>query len=297
MRVSTLNTVHTSLTDASRAAERYAKAQTELSTGKKLLKPSDDPAGMSYALGLKSSMSSVEQYQSNVSMAKGFVSTTESALGDATTLMRSVRTLVVQASSTQMDDQTKVSLQEQIDAAIDQLAQIGNTTYGNRHVFGGQRTTDEPYVADGDTYTYQGGTADNGDVDLRVDIGPSDTMTYNVAGDKLFSNAFTVLSKIRDDIANGNTTELSNTDLADVDTVRSTIMAARAEAGVRLNRLDDTDSRLSATSLQLEDTLSTVRDTDVATAAVELQTAQMAYQAALTAASKTLSMNLLDFIG
>lgn len=296
MRISTNNVMQKTLFDLNVALDRYTSAQNEVSSGKRLNKPSDDPAGMSYALSLHNVLDNIDQYRSNIADAKAFMSTAENALGSAADVIRSVRTTVVQAASSQMNDQSRISLASQIDAAVGQLAQIANSTYGQRYVFGGQRTTAPPFVADGDTYRYRGGSRDTGDGTLTVDVGVGQSMTINASGDTLFNRAFAALAKIKSDIMGGQTTALSNEDLTQIDAVAATISTARSDLGTKINSLTQTDTRLEQTSLQLKDTLSKIEDADIPSAVIELQTAQLAYQAALSAASKSLSMNLLDFL-
>ena len=296
MRISTNNVMQTTLFDLNIALDRYTSAQNQVSSGKRLTKPSDDPAGMSYSLSLHSVLDTIDQYRSNIGDARAFLSTSDNALSSATDVIRSVRTAVVQASSTQMDDQARIALATQVDSAIQQLAQVANTTYGQRYVFGGQRTTQPPFVASGDTFAYRGGSIATDDGALTVDIGAGQSITINVTGDRVFANAFSTLAKIRDDILGGQTTELSQTDLAQIDAVRSAILTARSELGTKADSLAQTDARLEQSSLQLKDTISKIEDADIPSAVIELQTAQLAYQAALSAASKSLSMNLLDFL-
>lgn len=296
MRISTNNVMQTTLFDLNIALDRYTSAQNQVSSGKRLTKPSDDPAGMSYSLSLHSVLDTIDQYRSNIGDARAFLSTSDNALSSATDVIRSVRTAVVQASSTQMDDPARIALATQVDSAIQQLAQVANTTYGQRYVFGGQRTTQPPFVASGDTFAYRGGSIATDDGALTVDIGAGQSITINVTGDRVFANAFSTLVKIRDDIIGGQTTELSQTDLAQIDAVRSAILAARSELGTKADSLAQTDARLEQSSLQLKDTISKIEDADIPSAVIELQTAQLAYQAALSAASKSLSMNLLDFL-
>jgi flagellar hook-associated protein 3 FlgL len=151
-------------------------------------------------------------------------------------------------------------------------------------------------VASGDTFAYRGGSIATDDGALTVDIGAGQSITINVTGDRVFANAFSTLAKIREDILGGQTTELSQTDLAQIDAVRSAILTARSELGTKADSLAQTDARLEQSSLQLKDTISKIEDADIPSAVIELQTAQLAYQAALSAASKSLSMNLLDFL-
>lgn len=293
-------TSNTIFEDASRnvslSTDRYFRAQQALSTGKQLNQPSDDPVGASQALNMQSTLDSFAQYQRNLDNAKGFVGMTDSALSNVLSLVRQARTLVVQGASDTVSPDGRAGIATQIDGIVQSLGQIANTQYGNRYIFGGQRTTQAPFVASGGSYNYQGGTAATGDANINVEVAPGDSMVVNATGDTVFQDLFTSLQGIGTHLSTSNLQQLSGSDLDALDSAISSLTGIQADVGTKAQHIDQTSQRLTQMATDITGQLSKVVDADIPTSVMNLQSAQTAYQAALTAASRSFQQSLLDFL-
>jgi flagellar hook-associated protein 3 FlgL len=296
MRIPNNTITDNALFDVTRTTERLAKAQAAVSSGKVLNRPSDDPNGLAQALSLREALENMEQYQRNVDDAKGFMNTTDSALGTAMSLLRNARVLALQGATDGSTSEARDALAKQVDAIITSLGQLTNATYKSKHIFAGQRTTTPPFVSTPPGYTYQGGSAATGDDTLRVDISQGEAMVINVAGDAVFTDIFSTLTTLRDHIAGGQTGTISRDDLVALDAVMDTVTGLQADFGAKIQRLDQTTRRMDQTKIEFTDLLSKIEDADIPTAVVQLQTAQTAYQAALTATARSFQQTLLDFL-
>src|SRR4051812_6776578 len=78
---------------------RINNHQNELSTGRKINKPSDDPVGISFSLRYRSEVSATEQYESNVDAAISWLDYTDDALGQANSVIQRARDLAVQGAN------------------------------------------------------------------------------------------------------------------------------------------------------------------------------------------------------
>lgn len=296
MRVSTGYSASNSLYDVSAATERLAAAQQRMSSGRQLEKPSDDPRGTAIALGLQSTLDAIDQYQRNITDAKGFLGTADSALSQAATAVRQARTLAVQASSSAIDPTERAGFVTQLDSIVKQLGAMGNSMYGHRYVFGGQRTTQRPFQATGDTIVYKGGSSSTGDADLSVEIAPGEAMVINTPGDQALGSALTALGDLRAHLQSGTPSDISNNDLDKLDGALNDITGARAEIGGRSQRLQQAGDRLDQTTVELTAFRSKIVDADIPQTVVELQSAQTTYQAALAATARGFQQSLLDFL-
>jgi flagellar hook-associated protein 3 FlgL len=277
--------------------ERLANAQQMLASGKQLTKPSDNPPGMTQALSLHNSLDNIEQYNRNVDDAKGFVSTTETALGQASDLMRSARTIALQAANDGAATGARTALANQIDNIIGQLGLLGNVTYGQRYVFGGQQTQKPPYISSGDgSYDYQGGTDATGDANLIVDISPTNNLVINVTGNKVIDPALKALVKLRDDISNNQISTISFDDIPEIDKALDTVLQFRSDFGSRIQRMDQTKSVNQQTGLQFTSLVSDIEDADIPSTVLALKSSELSYQAALQSGSSVFKLSLLDFI-
>ena len=162
--------------------------------------------------------------------------------------------------------------------------------------FAGQRTDTAPVLATTAGYKYVGGTQATNDGDLTLDIGRSDSVKINVTGDQVFVPLLAALGKLSNDVANGAVSVVSRDDLAQVDTQLNNVLSVRADMGSKINRLTTTATRNDVTKDNYTKLISDIENADIPSSVVELQTAQTAYQAALTATSRSFQNSLLDFL-
>jgi flagellar hook-associated protein 3 FlgL len=296
MRISTTTIVENSLLYVGSAYERLADAQQKISTGRRLSSPSDDPGNIMQSLSLRSTLDNIDQYQRNVEDARGFLVSTDSALERAATLLRKARTTVLQSASNTLGQDTLQLLANEVGLMYHQMALSANSMYGSRFIFSGQRTNIQPFTDQGNGYVYQGGTAHNNDEEIKYDIGPSETITVNIAGDRIFSQAFEVLRNIQTHISNGDATKLSVEDIRALDQTLSAITNARSEFGAKLQQADQSYSRLELTRVNLSDLKSKIEDADMSRVVIDLKAAEITYQAALAATARGFQQSLVDYL-
>lgn len=297
MRITNGMMTGASLWNVDAAFGRLATSQEQMSSGKRINRPSDDPAGASRALGLQNAIDRLEQYQANATEAQSFMGSTDTALSQAATLLRQARTLAVQGASDTIDQVRRSGFVPQLQSVIDSLATAANTTYGSRYVFAGQRTTTEPFTKDATgAWQYGGGAAANGSADVVAEIGPNETMVINQTGDTVFTGAFSALASLKEHLDSGDISAISQDDLKAIDEALTGVTGARAQVGARVQRLQQLTSAYSAAGTQYSDMLSKTVDVDIAQVVVEFQSAQVAYNGALSATKMSFQQSLLDFI-
>jgi flagellar hook-associated protein 3 FlgL len=296
MRVSSLEVAQTSLNGIMTSYDRFAVAEAQVSTGKQLNQPSDNPSGTAQVLNLNEQMSELDQYDSIISQANTFLSSSDAALSSVTSLVEQARTIAVQAANGTTDTTTLGALTNQIQSIIQQVGAIGNTSDGNQYVFAGQRSDTPPFVGNGNGFNYVGGSVTTGDGNIDLTIGRGETITVNATGDSVISPILTTLSQLRNDVASGATQSITQNDLSAIDTQLNNVTAVRANFGSLVDRLNQTTQRNALTKQNFTQFVSNIQDANIPSTVVELQTAQTAYQAALQAASKDFQYSLLNFL-
>ncbi len=119
--------------------------QQQLSSGRKINKPSDDPAGIVKALRLRTNLTESVQYRTNINEASSFLQTTDDALNMVTEITHKIRELTVKAAtSTNTDNESKLAIAKEISELNEQLKLVANATYGTKHIFGGTNVTQAP---------------------------------------------------------------------------------------------------------------------------------------------------------
>ena len=115
----------------------YAQIGQQLSSGKQLNDPSDDPTRIAQDLSVRTAIDATGQQSKNVQSAVSELTTTDGALSSLTAVMQSARQLAIQGSSDTLTAQQRAALGSQVDQLLQQAVAVGNTSYAGRYVFGG----------------------------------------------------------------------------------------------------------------------------------------------------------------
>ena len=187
MRISTSNIFDIGTAAIVRGQAEMMKTQQQLSSGRRLNSPADDPVAASEALRLRQADSLNSQYQNNQQTALGSLTQVESTLADVTSLLQDVRTAAVAAGNTSLSDLDRQSIAQDIAGRLEQLIGYANATDGKgSYLFGGYSDTAPPFSktisAGGLTVQY---TGDQGGRALQV----SDTraIDLSVNGSSVFA--------------------------------------------------------------------------------------------------------------
>lgn len=124
----------------------YAELGQQLSSGKQVSAPSDDPSQIAEDLQLHVTIDTSTQQSTNVQNAVSELTQTDSALSSLTSVMQSAQTLATQGASDTLSASQRSSLAGQVDQLLQQAIAIGNTQYGGKYVFAGTSTSASPPV-------------------------------------------------------------------------------------------------------------------------------------------------------
>lgn len=117
------------------------RLSTQMSTEKKINRPSDDPVVAIRALRLRSSVTEVTQYYSkNIPDAKSWLSVTEDALHNLSEIITKMITQCTKGSSGELKTEDRQIILEQLQALADEVYSTGDADYAGRYVFTGYRT-------------------------------------------------------------------------------------------------------------------------------------------------------------
>ena len=125
--------------------ERMDEYQRQLSTGRVINKPSDNPAGIVKSLRLRTSLVEGDQYLDNIGEAVNFMQTTDSACNDINEVLQKIRELTVKAATGTNDTDSNQAIAKQVAELNNQLMMIANSTYGSKYIFSGTNVTEAPY--------------------------------------------------------------------------------------------------------------------------------------------------------
>ncbi|TNM44218.1 flagellar hook protein [Nocardioides albidus] len=281
-----------SLANLQRGLGRMASLQEQLSTGRVINRPSDNPTGTTAAMRIRTSVADQGQYALNAQDGIGWLTQVDNSLAAVTSSVRQARDLALQgANSGAMGQQARDALAIEVDGIREQLLGESNASYLQRPVFGGVTGAGRAYDDSG-TWVGVAGQVNRrvaDDVVVQVDV---DGRT--VFGDGAGS-VFAELAALSTALRAGDTTAVR----ASVDVLRtreSTVTGVRAAAGSRYQRLEQSQQAAADASMSLANGLSSIENADLAETTMHLKVQEVAYQAALAATSRVIQPSLLDFL-
>jgi flagellar hook-associated protein 3 FlgL len=273
-----------------RQREQMIKTQENITTGKRVNRPSDDPVEISSILSHRTTISSLDQYTENISKAKLHINTADDVLGMVSDLLRDAKEIAYDTAPNMRSE-----MAEQVAAIRDQVLQMANYQIDGKYIFSGDSSRTTPY--DSSTWTYNGDTGtkdtvigENMQISVTADggsiFGPDGANVFDILND--LEAALTAVPVVETDI----TDQINNLDGA-ID--RITEIRSR-NAGV-YQRLEATENHYKYFKVNVQDMLSNAEDADIAEAIVNLQVQQTTYESTLASSSMIIQKSLIDFLG
>lgn len=113
---------------------RMDKLQDQLSTGRRINKPSDDPVGISFSMRYRSELDTNDQYQRNVDATVSFLDYTDTMLDQTGSVLQRARELAVSAANGTNSEDSLSAMKTEIDQLYGQLTNIGNSQFNGKFV-------------------------------------------------------------------------------------------------------------------------------------------------------------------
>lgn len=183
MRISTNMLYNTGIAGIQQRQQQQLHLHQQISSGSRLISPSDDPVAAAAALDVRQSQSINAQYHTNGTSARSQLGLEESALADFTTLLQDVKTLAVNAGNAALSNAERANLASEIEGRYTELLGIANRDDGNgNYLFSGYKGATQPFVE-----TSPGNVSYTGDAGQRLlQIGASRSVAGNDSGESVF---------------------------------------------------------------------------------------------------------------
>ncbi|RED01897.1 flagellar hook-associated protein FlgL [Ectopseudomonas oleovorans] len=187
MRISTVQAFNNGISGLQSNYGDVSRSQEQISTGKKILTPADDPVASIKLLQLSQEEALNGQYNTGMTAAKNSLTTQESMLTSVETVLTRIREIAVQAGNGALDPTDRASLAKEVGQREDELMNLMNSKDASgKYLFSGSMGDTQPYVRNADgTYSY------NGDEGQRsVQIASSTFVPLSDSGKDAFENNF-----------------------------------------------------------------------------------------------------------
>lgn len=274
------------------AQSKLDQLQNQLSSGLRITRPSDDPVGIQNAMRIKSNISSVEQWKNNADEALNYMNTTDSILGDMTSMLQRVRELTVQGANGTLAAADRKAIADEVDQISDQLKMIANMQVGSKYIFSGTATDKELITSDGSV-------SQANDQEVKFEVGNNLNLSISVNGQTLFGDPttgiFATLSNLSTALKTNDSTGINNA-LGSIDANIDNVINQRSDLGARTNRMTALREQLDATSTNLQRNLSSIQEADMAKTITDFTNQQNVYKAALAVGAMIIKPSLVDFL-
>ncbi len=277
-----------------------AKLQQQLTSGKQISAPSDSPTGTNKALQLRQDNSAVQQYARNIADGQSWLDATDSALSAVTNQVQKVRALTVQGMNTGASSgSAQHAIAVEVAALRQSLLGLANSTINGRALFGGVTMGAAAYDVSTGAYVGAPTTTAGEIVGITRRVSEADRIRVDVTGPEAFGasgpgDLFSVVGAIADHVVN-DPTALEG-DMAQLDVALERLLGAAASIGARSARMQSSGQVNTDLQLTLSSQLTEVEDIDLARTIMELNQAEVGYNAALQATAKVIQPSLVDFL-
>ena len=270
-----------------RQAGQMAKTQEQIVTGKRINRASDDPVGISSALSYRKTISSLEQYNSNISQGKMRIDTVDNVLEMVSDLLGEAKQI---AYDTAPDMRSQMA--EDVATIRDQVLQMANYQVDGEYLFSGEAIDTAPY--DSTTWLYNG---DDGTKD--VIIGDNMVSSLTADGETIFGddadNVFNILNDLEAAL-NAPDEAAIEAQISRLDAAGDNLTAIRAREAGLYKRLEATENHNAYFKVNVQEMLSQTEDADIAEAIINFQVQQTTYESTLATSSMIIQKSLIDFL-
>jgi len=273
------------------------KYLTQINTGKKITRPSDDPIIAMKGISYRTEVTEAEQYTRNATEIWNWFDHSDDILGKATSAVQRMEELATQAANgTNTDDELK-AIKKEVEQLKEQMIEIANTNVNGKYIFNGTDTDKKLIEVNEDgSLSFNDGDGNGRSEMVEIEVSKGIFMEVNVSPDGVFDeNLFDNIDGFLEALESGNSDAL-NESIGELQTSSSNIIQARAELGARMNRLELIEDRLSQQVIIAKDTMAKNEGVDFEEAVTNLLTQEVIHRAALAAGSKIIQPSLLDFL-
>ncbi|GER94495.1 flagellar hook-associated protein 3 [hot springs metagenome] len=144
MRITTKMFYDRFLSDMQKNMETIFKASEQISTQKKINRPSDDPTAMSRILGYTTSISAIGEYKRAIDSAKGFLDAADSSFAGLNDILTRAKELALSGATGTTDANSRLMIAKEVGVLFESAVGIANTKVGDRYIFSGYKSNIAP---------------------------------------------------------------------------------------------------------------------------------------------------------
>jgi flagellar hook-associated protein 3 FlgL len=291
------NIVPDVLAAIARTQQAQAVSMLEMSTGKRVNLPSEDPAAAAGLVQNHTRADVVDQYTQNGNTVLQLLQTADSTLSSVVSEVNQAISLGVQGANDTLSAGDREALAQQISGTLANVVSQANLSYGGTYVFAGTATTAVPFTASSSApsgYQYNGNSNVN-----SVAIGDGFQIPVNVPGDQLFQHSGADLMGSLQQLITalrGGTSSAIGTATNQLRDALDYLSQQRVFYGNVMAQINSQETFLKSDTVNIKSQENSLVGVDMTTAVTDFTQSQAANQATMAAAARVLQETLLDYL-
>ena len=315
MRITNTSMIKNHMYDTQENLTRMSKINEQINSSKMINRVSDDPHKAIRIMNLNNEIRYTEKYNYNIDETVGWMDTTDGSLDHLGNMLGDIKEDILKVGGVYSDEEFK-AIQAEINEKIKEIADVMNTTYGGKYMFGGTNVDEPPITMEDKDGVITLKINPNSNMgDLRADISDGINIDYNISVGEIFNgkdnNGASIdfleeinnVSKLMDKIVNGTDDEkskakkqLSGTTKDNIDNLYNHALDERTSLGVRVNTAEKVKGLNEENILNMKGVLSLDQDVNQVEKFIELKSAELVYQASIKVGTTLMQPTILDYL-
>ncbi|HBI92178.1 MAG TPA: hypothetical protein DDY58_06950 [Terrisporobacter glycolicus] len=315
MRITNTSMIKNHMYDTQENLTRMSKINEQINSSKMVNRVSDDPHKAIRIMNLNNEIRYTEKYNYNIDETVGWMDTTDGSLDHLGNMLGDIKDDILKVGGVYSDEEFK-AIQAEINEKIKEIADVMNTTYGGKYMFGGTNVDEPPITMEDKNGVITLKINPNSNMgDLRADISDGINIDYNLSVGEIFNgkdnNGTSIdfleeinnVSKLMDKVVNGTDDEkskakkeLSGTTKDNIDNLYNHALDERTSLGVRVNTAEKVKGLNEENILNMKGVLSLDQDVNQVEKFIELKSAELVYQASIKVGTTLMQPTILDYL-
>lgn len=183
IRVSTYNQYRLGTQSMLARQREMLTLQQQMSSGKRIGSPADDPAGAATATGLRAGIAQLEQYKSNQDQGTYLLNLAESSIASVVDGLQDAQASLVAAGNGSYSDTEKKAIATELEGVLARLVGLANASDGlDGYLFAGSKVDSAPFAQSGNTVSFSGD-----ELLQQLEVAQDRRVQVRFSGDELFN--------------------------------------------------------------------------------------------------------------
>lgn len=285
---------------------RLETLRNTAASGKKLNRPSDDPAAIRPVLDTRTQIRATERYLNTMGTALDKMQALDGHLGHVENILVRVKELAINSINGSLSQQDQETLAQQVSAMKAELLDAANAQVDGKYIFAGFEEATRPFEpnpaydpADPASRPILYGGDSHA---TSLEIAPGETIQVGLTGNNLFMaegsggiDLFNVLTRIEEAMRSNDPAAVS-TQLTALDKGADQARSQRGLMGNNAQRVETAMGHLEEVKIDLQQLLSRYEDADIIDTLTRLTQQETAFEAALNVTAKVSRLSILNFL-